>query len=105
MPKSVLDNNRTKKGADRSHQMSSYYTALKKNNKWYKKIPFEIITASAMVNAWMLFKKYFVVGNQWPMLKFFESIILSLLTTIQIEIVKPGRCPLVTNVHSNSSTH
>ena len=36
-PKSVLDYNRTKKGVDISDQMYSYYTALKKTNKWYKK--------------------------------------------------------------------
>ena len=57
------------------------------------------------MNAWILFNKYFVVGNKWPILKFRESIVLSLLTTRPIEIVKPGRRPLVTNVHSNSRTH
>ena len=44
--------------------MSSYYTALKKNNKWYKKINFEIITGCTVVNAWILFNKYFAVRNK-----------------------------------------
>ena len=52
-----------------------------------------------MVNATIMdIVQHFVVGKRRPMLKFHESIILLKLTR-QIEIVKPGRCPMVTNVH------
>ena len=36
-PQCVMDYNKTKKGVELSDQMSSYYTSLRKNRKWYKK--------------------------------------------------------------------
>ena len=90
-PKSVLDYNVAKKGVDLSDQMSSYYSGLKKNNKWYKKIAIELLTGCSIVNAWVLFNKYHCGGNKLPILKYRASIVLSLLTGSAEEVMRPGR--------------
>ena len=59
-PQSVLDYNGAKKGVDISDQMSSYYTALKKSRKCYKKIANELLTGTSIVNAWILYNKFYV---------------------------------------------
>ncbi|CAI6345903.1 unnamed protein product [Macrosiphum euphorbiae] len=41
---------------DRSDQMSSYSTPLKKTIKWYKKVAHDILLSTSSVNALSLFK-------------------------------------------------
>ena len=99
--KSVLDYNVAKKGVDLSDQMSSYYSALKKNNKLYKKIAMELLTGCSVVNAWVLFNKYHCRGKKWSILAFRESIILSLLTNSPEEQLRPGRRSATSDVSSS----
>ena len=51
-PQAVLDYNAAKKGVDVSDQMSAYYTCVRKTVKWYRKVFFEIILGTAIVNSW-----------------------------------------------------
>lgn len=89
-PKCVMDYNKAKKGVDLSDQLSSYYTALRKNRKWYKKVALELVTGSCVVNAFIIFNKY-LSDKKWTLLQFKESIILSLLTDSPFEKIRPGR--------------
>ena len=58
-PEFVLAYNKAKKGVDVSDQMTSYHTALSRSLKWYRKLAFEIITGISVVNAFVLYNKYF----------------------------------------------
>ncbi|VEN43200.1 unnamed protein product [Callosobruchus maculatus] len=54
-PQCVLDYNQAKKGVDLSDQMSSYHSVLRKGIKWYRKVAFEVILGTALVNSWIVF--------------------------------------------------
>ncbi|KAF2364254.1 PiggyBac transposable element-derived protein [Trinorchestia longiramus] len=107
-PQSVLDYNVAKKGVDICDQMSSYYSALKKHNKWYKKVAMELLTGVSIVNAWVLFNKYYCGSRKWSMLNFRESVILSLLTNSPEEVLRPGRrssANVASSSQSSRSSH
>ena len=57
---SVQDYKSAKKDIDLSDQMSAYHTPLKKSHKWYKKIAFEMLASMPSVNAFILYKKFYV---------------------------------------------
>ena len=76
-PQSVLDYNKCKKGVDLSDQMSSYYLPLKKTRIWYKKVVFEVIAGTSVVNAWVLYNQY-CAAKTMPIQNFRESIVLAL---------------------------
>lgn len=76
-PMCVLDYNSVKKGVDYSDQMSSYYTTLRRNLKWYKKVALELITGTTLVNSWVIYGK--LNNSKIPMLKFRESVARSLM--------------------------
>uniref|UniRef100_T1I3L1 DDE_Tnp_1_7 domain-containing protein n=1 Tax=Rhodnius prolixus TaxID=13249 RepID=T1I3L1_RHOPR len=54
-PNCVLDYNKAKQGVDLSDQMSSYSTVLRKGTKWYRKLAFELLFGTSLVNAWVLY--------------------------------------------------
>lgn len=56
-PKIIVDYNDGKASVDQSDQMCSYQTPLRKTIRWYKKLAFEIILNTALVNAWIMFKQ------------------------------------------------
>ncbi|KAF2353273.1 PiggyBac transposable element-derived protein [Trinorchestia longiramus] len=58
-PQCVLDYNNAKKGVDVSDQMTSYHTALRRSLKWHRKVAIEIMTGMSIVNAHVLYNKYF----------------------------------------------
>jgi hypothetical protein len=55
-PLVVQDYNTGKSFIDRSDQIMSYNTPLKKTIKWYKKVTFDILLTTSTVNALSLFK-------------------------------------------------
>lgn len=55
-PLVVEDYNKGKSYIDRSDQMSSYSTPLKNTIKWYRKVAFDILLSTSLVNALSLFK-------------------------------------------------
>lgn len=89
-PQSVLDYNAAKKGVDYSDQMSSYYSPLRKIRKWYKKLAFELILGTAVVNSFLIFNKYHA-KKTLSMKEFRESLVLSLTTGIPTEKISIGR--------------
>jgi hypothetical protein len=50
-PDAVLRYNKLKPGIDKSDQMSSYYTPLRRSIFWYKKVALELVFGVALVNA------------------------------------------------------
>lgn len=58
---------------DRSDQMASYSSPLKRSLKWYRKIAFDILLSTSVVNALSLFKS--VTKNNVKITFFKEEII------------------------------
>lgn len=56
-PEVVLDYNRGKSFIDLSDQMASYGSPLRKSLKWYRKVVFEFLLNTSVVNSLCLFKK------------------------------------------------
>lgn len=77
-PSSVLDYNNAKSYIDLSDQMASYSSPLRRNVKWYKKLIFELLFNTALVNALVLYKK---VNRNMQITEFREKIALALLET------------------------
>ncbi|KAF2346896.1 PiggyBac transposable element-derived protein [Trinorchestia longiramus] len=88
-PQCVLDYNNAKKGVDISNQMTSYHTALRRSLKWHRKVAIEIITGMSVVNAHVLYNKYFADAPM-SIRHFRESLVLS-LTGIVEKNIRPGR--------------
>lgn len=90
-PESVLAYNKAKKGVDVSDQYTSYYSPLRKSNKWYRKLAFELITGLSVVNAWVLHCQYFPRAKM-SQLQFREALVCS-LTGGEPENIRPGKSP------------
>ncbi|CAH1991606.1 unnamed protein product [Acanthoscelides obtectus] len=54
IPKVVVDYNRGKSSVDLSDQMGSYSNPLRRSVKWCRKIAFELLLTTSMVNAFIL---------------------------------------------------
>jgi hypothetical protein len=54
-PSCVVSYNKAKKGVDYSDQMAAYHSVLRKGLKWYRKLAFELIFGTAIVNAWIIY--------------------------------------------------
>lgn len=82
-PPAVIAYNKAKKGVDISDQMSSYYTTLRKSLKWYKKVAFEIMLGTSVVNSLVVYNCH-GNGKNKPlnMLAFREKIIEGLLNDV-----------------------
>ena len=60
------------------------------SKKWYRKIAIELIAGTSLVNAWIVYKKYFS-RKPVSLLSFQESLTLSLLTGSSQENLRPGK--------------
>jgi hypothetical protein len=54
-PECVISYNKAKKGVDYSDQMSSYHSVLRKGVKWYRKLAFELLFGTTVVNSWIVY--------------------------------------------------
>lgn len=54
-PVGIIDYNNAKAFVDMSDQMTSYSNSLRKSVKWYRKVGFELITGTSVVNSLRLF--------------------------------------------------
>ena len=103
-PSCILDYNSAKKGVDFSDQMAAYYSPLRKTKKWYKKAAFELLLGTAVVNAYVLYNKYYET-DKLSLKKFRESLLLSLLTGTNEEKIQIGREPSTTVTGGQRSEH
>ena len=56
-PIAILAYNKGKSGIEKSNQMASCATSLRKGLKWYRKLAIELLLRVAVVNAWTLYGK------------------------------------------------
>ncbi|CAH1993130.1 unnamed protein product [Acanthoscelides obtectus] len=106
-PRAIIDYNQDKKGVDISDQMSSYYTCLRKSVKWYKKVIFEIILGTCVVNAWVIHSSHNQAKNKLDMLRFREKLIDGLLSDTEENgdsIEAAGEIRVVHDVPGNTSS-
>jgi hypothetical protein len=88
-PQVVFDYNEGRQGTDLSDQLSTYYTCLRKSLKWYRKVAFELIFGTALVNSYLIYKENYI-ETKVTILQFRESLVRSLLLDTPIEMLKPG---------------
>ena len=88
-PQVVLDYNEGKQGTDLSDQLSTYYTCLRKSVKWYRKVAFELVFETALVNSYLIYKENYA-KSKVTILQFRESLVRSLLLGTPIENLKPS---------------
>jgi hypothetical protein len=85
----VLDYNEGRQGTDLSDQLSAYHTCLRKSIKWYRKVPFESVFGTALVNSYLIYKENYT-ESKVTILQFRESLVRSLLLGMPMEKLKPG---------------
>ena len=88
-PQVVLDYNKGRQGTDLSDQLSTYYTSLRKSVKWYRKVAFELVFGTALVNSYLIYKENYAKSKA-TILQFRENLVWSLLLGTPIENLKPG---------------
>ena len=76
-PESMISYNNFMCGVDRIDQLMSCFSPLRKTQKWYRKVVFQLLD-QAIVNAFTLYKK---VGGTKAQLKFRKSVIASPLSS------------------------
>jgi len=76
-PRVVADYNKGKGYIDMTDQMGSYHTCLRKSIKWYRKLIFDIICNTSIVNALSIYTS--VTGRKMALVDFREAVILGLL--------------------------
>ncbi|XP_028968650.1 piggyBac transposable element-derived protein 4-like [Galendromus occidentalis] len=76
-PAAILEYNKTKQGVDKSDQMASYQSPLRKSIRWYHKVVFEILLNTAAVNSRIIFNE--LTGNNITMKNFREMIVQDFL--------------------------
>jgi hypothetical protein len=88
-PQVVLDYNEGRQGTDLSDQLSAYYTCLRKSIKWYRKVAFELVFGTALVNSYLIYKENYT-ESKVTILQFRQSLVRSLLLGTPIEKLKHG---------------
>ncbi|XP_060846172.1 piggyBac transposable element-derived protein 4-like [Rhopalosiphum padi] len=100
-PKMVMDYNKAKGFVDISDLRNSYHSPLRRSLKWYRKIAFEILLNTSLLNALTLFNT--VTGYKMGVTEFRENIVQALLmkTTNIPMISKPTEGEIHKIVNSN----
>lgn len=57
-PKIVIDYNKNKKGVDLSDQLGSYHTPLRRGLKWYRKLSFELLFGTSVINSLIIYNHF-----------------------------------------------
>ena len=97
----AMDCKTFQKGVDISDQMTSYHTPLRRSLKWYRKLAIEIIVVMTVVNAYVLFNKYYT-NKPIKIRNFRDSLVLS-LTYVMEEPQRLGRAPF--SIQGNACNH
>lgn len=87
-PKVVFDYNKAKGFVDISDLRGSYHSPLRRSLKWYRKVAFEILLNTSLLNAPTLFTT--VTGNKMSVTEFREKILKSLIQKSQISQISGG---------------
>jgi hypothetical protein len=87
-PQSVMNYNEVKGFIDLSDQLKAYAPSLRKGVKWYRKLAVELLTGTAVVNAFIMFQD--VIKTKMCITTFKENSALKLL---RIEETNPQKLP------------
>lgn len=90
-PEAVLDYNNAKSFIDVSDQLSSYSTSVRRSIKWYKKVAFELLTGTSLVNAHYLYKKN--ESKKDSIIDFKENLCLKMLSMGKRNNAPPENLP------------
>nr|CAH7715369.1 unnamed protein product [Callosobruchus chinensis]CAH7730930.1 unnamed protein product [Callosobruchus chinensis] len=106
-PAAIIEYNNAKSFVDMSDQRTAYSSSLRKSVKWYRKVAFELITGTSVVNALIIFNK--INQTKISVTKFKETVCMQLLQSsnpplpIQVQqkheltqnaLNKRGRCTI-----------
>lgn len=72
-PAAILDYNSSKHGVDKSDQMASHHSPVRKTIRWYHKVVFELLLNTAVVNARIIFNK--LTGKKISIKNFREALV------------------------------
>ncbi|XP_056645829.1 piggyBac transposable element-derived protein 4-like [Diorhabda sublineata] len=75
-PSTILEYNKSKSFIDTSDQKAAYASTIQKGIKWYRKIIFELLTNTGVVNAYLLFIQ--VTREKMSITQFREELVLAL---------------------------
>ncbi len=75
-PQVVLDYNKMRQGSDLSDQIAACYACLRRSIKWYRKVAFEWIFGTTIVNSYLIYKKNYA-ASEVTILQFRESLVRS----------------------------
>ncbi|XP_047738345.1 piggyBac transposable element-derived protein 4-like [Hyalella azteca] len=101
----ITDYNAAKIGVDKSDQMTFYNSVLRKSTKWYRKLAIELLLGTSIVNAWVIYNQFCLPQRRRKMsiLKFKESLAMSLICGIAKENLNPG--PGRSNISGKRKSH
>lgn len=102
-PKCIVDYDGGKSPVDVSDQLASYNTALRRCNKWYRKLMIEIIWGTALVNAHFLYNLNSVNTNSVNITTFRQSVVSSLLEQPTLPVATTSRRINATVTHHLNS--
>jgi hypothetical protein len=88
-PQVVLDYNKGRQSSDLSDQLSAYDACLRRSIKWYRKVTFELVFGTAIVNSYVIYKENYA-ATEVTILQFRESLARSLLLCMPFEKLKSG---------------
>jgi hypothetical protein len=102
-PSSVIDYNTGKSSIDISDQMASYSSALRRCVKWYRKLVFELVWGTSLVNAYYLYSKYSRLGKL-TITEFREKVIEQMIDKHKTRVIST-ESKQVERRNSSSTTH
>lgn len=75
-PKIFVDYNANKSYVDISDQIKSYFNPLRKGQKWYKRIAFELLLKTSVINAWVMYNN--IITQRMSILEFQQKLVTQL---------------------------
>ncbi|XP_047345311.1 piggyBac transposable element-derived protein 4-like [Vespa velutina] len=75
-PKIIADYNISKSYVDLSDHMTSYLSPLRKGQKWYKRLAFELLFNTSVINAWIMHNN--IINNRISILEFRQKLVKQL---------------------------
>lgn len=87
-PQIIVDYNRQKSAVDLSDQLNAYNNPLRKSLKWYRKLAFELLLNTTVVNSYILYKN---ITKQKISITEFRKKLAVHLTSCDKENIPPSR--------------
>lgn len=96
-PKIIVDYNTSKSYVNLSEHMTSYLSPLRKGQKWYKRLAFELLFNIAVINAWIMHNN--IINKRISILEFRQKLIAQLTAHLNSTNVPIPRTQLTIQRH------